>query len=241
MLVDLARLPVLPQQPTQNPLSPHPLDLRGHTGIGGTLPLTGASVATLALRGEEVPSARTRVNGGGLDDDTAVLDELLDVGARVGVSDLSLLIGVEPDFSLADARNGCGKALLRPEVDHGGYEKNEETDEETSGGLCVDVVGHSELTLFLRGVDRERVGRTGCATAGQRLREQSHSAIAVTLFSATVQLRRSGRTGARPLGRLYLSFPGCHLSAACVLDIAFSWATLRNSMHLRLVSTRAFG
>lgn len=102
-------------------------------------------------------------------------------------------------------------------------------------------MGHSELTLFLRGVDRERVGPTGCATAGQRLREQSHSEIAETLFESAVQLRRSGSTGARPTGRLYLSFLGCHLSAACVLAIAFSGATLRDSMHLRLVSTRAFG
>ena len=60
------------------------------------------------------------MDGGGLDDDTAVLDEFLDVRARVGVADLSLLVGVEPDFSLADASDGCGKALLRPEVDHGG-------------------------------------------------------------------------------------------------------------------------
>ncbi len=119
VLVDLARLPVLPQQPTQNPLPPHPKDLRGHTRIGSTLPLTGASVTTLALRGEEVPSARTRVNSGRLDDNAAVLDELLDMGAGVGVADLSLLIGVEPDFSLADARDGCGEALLRSEVDHG--------------------------------------------------------------------------------------------------------------------------
>ena len=59
VLVNLARFPVLPQQPTQNPLPPHPLDLRGHTSIGGTLPLTGAGVATLTLRSKKVPSART--------------------------------------------------------------------------------------------------------------------------------------------------------------------------------------
>ena len=119
VLINLARLPVLPQQPTENPLPPHPLDLGGHTGIGGTLPLTGASVATLALGGEEVAGAGARVDGGGLDDNAAVLDELLYVGAGVGVADLSLLVRIEPDFSLADASDGCGEALLGPEVDHG--------------------------------------------------------------------------------------------------------------------------
>ena len=112
VLVNLARFPVLPQQPTQNPLPPHPLDLGRHTGVGGTLPLTGAGVATLALCGEEVPGAGTRVHGGGLDDDAAVLDELLDVRAGVSVPDLSLLSGVQPYFALADASDRCGEPLL---------------------------------------------------------------------------------------------------------------------------------
>ena len=120
VLVNLPGLPVLPQQPTQDPLPPHPLNLRGHTSIGGTLPLTGTGVTTLALRGKEIASAGAGVDGGGLDNDTAVLNELLDMSAGVGVADLSLLVGVKPDFSLADASDGCGKALLRPEVDHGG-------------------------------------------------------------------------------------------------------------------------
>ena len=118
MLVNLPGLPVLPQQPTQDPLPPHPLNLRGHTSIGGTLPLTGTGVTTLALRGEEIASAGTRVDGGGLDDNAAVLDELLYVGAGVGVADLSLLVGIEPDFSLADASDGRGEALLGAEVDY---------------------------------------------------------------------------------------------------------------------------
>ena len=109
VLINLARLPVLPQQPTENPLPPHPLHLGRHTSIGGTLPLTGTGVATLALRGQELLRAGSRVNGGGLDDDATVLDELLDMGAGVGVPDFRLLGGVEPDFTLADARDGCGE------------------------------------------------------------------------------------------------------------------------------------
>lgn len=119
MFIDLARLPVLPQQPTQDPLSPHPHDLAGHPGLSSTLSLTGTGVTTLALRGEEVARAGARVDGGGLDDDAAVLDEFLDVRAGVGVADLGLLAGVEPDFALAHACDRSGEALLGAEVHHG--------------------------------------------------------------------------------------------------------------------------
>ena len=138
VLVNLARFPVLPQQPTQNPLPPHPLYLGGHTSIGGTLPLTGAGVATLALRGEEVPGACAGVDGGGLDDNAAVLDELLDVRAGVGVADLRLLVGVEPDFALANAGDGRGEALLRPEVDHGGCDDDGDDGGEDDEGVGSD-------------------------------------------------------------------------------------------------------
>ena len=119
MLIDFARLPVLPQQPTKNPLPPHPLDLRRHTSLSGTLPLTRASVTALALRRKEFLCAGARVDGGWLDDDASVLDELLDVGARVGIANLRLLNRVKPDFALADAGDGRGEPLLRTEVDHG--------------------------------------------------------------------------------------------------------------------------
>jgi hypothetical protein len=59
------------------------------------------------------------VDGGGFDDHTAVLDELLDVCARVGVADLSLLSGIEPDFAFANAGDAGGETLLRTEVDWG--------------------------------------------------------------------------------------------------------------------------
>ena len=118
VLNDLARLPVLPQQPTKDPLSPQPENLRGHTSLSGTLPLTGTGVTTLALGGQELKSACPRVDGVGLDDNTTILNELLDVSTGVGVPDLALLSGVKPDFALADACDGCGEPLLRTEVDH---------------------------------------------------------------------------------------------------------------------------
>jgi hypothetical protein len=69
-------------------------------------------VAALSLGGEEIACARARVHSRGLDDDPSVLDELLDVGAGVGVANLGLLSGVEPDFSFADACDARGEALL---------------------------------------------------------------------------------------------------------------------------------
>ena len=74
-------------------------------------------MATLSFGGEEIPCAGARVHGGGFDDNSTILNEFLDVGPGVGVSDLGLFSGVEPDFSLADARDASGKAFLRPEID----------------------------------------------------------------------------------------------------------------------------
>lgn len=119
MLVDLSRLPVLPQQPAENTLSPHPLNLAGHPGLSSTLPLAGTGVTALALGGEEIAGTCAGVDGGGLDDNAAILDELLYVRAGVGVPDLGLLTGVEPNFALAAARNRGGEALLGSEVHHG--------------------------------------------------------------------------------------------------------------------------
>jgi hypothetical protein len=118
VLIDLACFPVLPQQPAKNPLPSHPEDLGGHTSLGSTLSLTGTSVTTLALRRKELLCTSPRVDSGGLNDNTTILDELLDVSAGVGVPDLSLFGGVKPNFALADAGDGCGEPLLRTKVDH---------------------------------------------------------------------------------------------------------------------------
>ena len=50
----------------------------------------------LAFGGEEVARTGARVDGGRLDDDSTVLDQLADVGARVGVPDFVLLGRIEP-------------------------------------------------------------------------------------------------------------------------------------------------
>jgi len=52
------------------------------------------------------------VDGGGFDNDTAILDKLLNVRAGVGVANLSLLSGVKPNFAFANTCNARGEALL---------------------------------------------------------------------------------------------------------------------------------
>ena len=81
MLINLPGFPVFAQKSPEDTLATHPEDLGGHAGLGGTFPLAGASVPPLAFGGEEVARTGAGVNGGRLDDDSAVLDQLADVGA----------------------------------------------------------------------------------------------------------------------------------------------------------------
>ena len=120
MLVNLSSFTVFPQQPTQYTLPAHPLHLRWHTCLRRTLPLTRTGVTTLALRSKEVASACAGVDRSRLDDNTGVFNQLLDVCPRVGVPNLRLLGGIEPDFALADTSDRGGEPLLRTKVDHGG-------------------------------------------------------------------------------------------------------------------------
>src|SRR3984885_7072858 len=101
--IDFASFSVFAKQSSENTLPPHPENLALHTGFSGTLSLTRASVTTLALRRESVPRPGTGVNNSGFSNDVTILEELLDMLAGVGVADLGLLSGVEPDLALANA------------------------------------------------------------------------------------------------------------------------------------------
>ena len=118
MFVDFASLPIFSKQPTENPLSPHPQNLCGHPSLCCTLPFPWTGVSTLSLCREKVTGACAGVDDCGLDDNPAILDEFLDMRARVGVSDFRLFCGVEPYLALADTSDSSGKALLRAKVDH---------------------------------------------------------------------------------------------------------------------------
>ena len=52
------------------------------------------------------------MDGSRFDNDTPILDELLDVRTGVGIPNLSLLGWVKPDFTFAHAGDTGGKALL---------------------------------------------------------------------------------------------------------------------------------
>ncbi len=79
MLVDLLLLAVLAQQTAQNAHAANPHNLGGEAGLCGTLALTSASVATLALLGEALVDAEAAVNRVRLANDVAILHELADV------------------------------------------------------------------------------------------------------------------------------------------------------------------
>ena len=119
VLVDLSAFAVFPQQTAENPLPPHPLNFGRHPSLRSTLPLTHTCMPPLPLGSEEIASTSPGMNDGGLDNDSSILDELLDVGTRVCVANFWLFIGVEPDLALADVGDGGGEPLLRTEVDHG--------------------------------------------------------------------------------------------------------------------------
>jgi hypothetical protein len=63
-------------------------------------------------RRSQFSGAGTRVHGDGLADDEAILDELADCLAGVGVGDFGDFVRVEPDLALAAADNSRRKALL---------------------------------------------------------------------------------------------------------------------------------
>jgi len=118
VLVDLARRTVLDEQAAEDTHAAHPQNLRGHTGIGGTLALTITGVTASATSILEITGSAARVHGIRLLDDKSVRDQLADGLARVGVGDLVHLIGVQPDLSLSAVHDGRSKTLLGSEVNH---------------------------------------------------------------------------------------------------------------------------
>lgn len=85
VLIDFPCLPILSQQPPQNPLSAHPLHRGRHSRFRCPLSLTGAGMSALALGGMGLAHTESRVHDGGLFDNEAIGIELADVLARVCV------------------------------------------------------------------------------------------------------------------------------------------------------------
>lgn len=78
VLVDLARGAVLHEETAEDTHAAHPEDLGRHTGVGGTLALTVAGVATSTAGLLEGASPRPGVHDIWLLDDQAVRDQLAD-------------------------------------------------------------------------------------------------------------------------------------------------------------------
>ena len=74
-------------------------------------------MSSFAFSSEKVAGTCTRVNDGGFNDHSSILDEFLYVCAGVGVPYFGLLCGVEPDLTLADACDSCCEPLLRTKID----------------------------------------------------------------------------------------------------------------------------
>lgn len=88
-----------------------------HTSVRSTLPLTETTVSANSAGGGQLSGTGTRVHGDGLANDEAILNELADGLAGVGIGNLADLVGVEPDLALSAADNGCREALLGAKVD----------------------------------------------------------------------------------------------------------------------------
>jgi hypothetical protein len=88
-----------------------------HTSILCTLPLSEASVSSNSPCCSEGSGAGTGVHGDGLADNEAILNQLADGLAGVGVGDFVDFIGIEPDLALSATDDGRRETLLCPEID----------------------------------------------------------------------------------------------------------------------------
>lgn len=79
LAINLLLLSISAEQTTENAETAHPEDLLGHTGVSGTLSLTGALMATLALGLGPLLASGARVSGDVLSHDQSVLDQLPNV------------------------------------------------------------------------------------------------------------------------------------------------------------------
>merc|ERR1719427_682684 len=101
MAINLLGLPVSLQEPSEDPHPGNPHTLLAGPGVLGTLPLTKATVTTLATGFIISTDTGPGVNSDRLLDDNTILDQLPDILPGVGVGNLVDLIGVKPDLVFA--------------------------------------------------------------------------------------------------------------------------------------------
>jgi len=103
VLVDFAASTVLDEETAEDTETTHPEYLARHASVRGTLSLTKTPMSANSSRGSQVSGAGTGVHGDGLADDEAILDELADRLAGVGIGDFVDFVGIEPDLALSAA------------------------------------------------------------------------------------------------------------------------------------------
>lgn len=116
VLVNFASLTVLAQHATKDAHTAQPDQLGGHAGVTGTVALTSASVASLALGLGHQAHTEARLDGLGLLEYQAVLDELAHSLARGGIANFGGLVGIHPNFALTSLHDAGSQATLQTKV-----------------------------------------------------------------------------------------------------------------------------
>lgn len=92
-------------------------NIRWHTSIRCTLPLTKPTVPSDSPRSVQFTSTRTGVHRNRLADNEAIGNELADCLTGVGIGDFVNLVRVEPDLALAAAGDRRSETLLGAKID----------------------------------------------------------------------------------------------------------------------------
>lgn len=112
VLVNLASLAVLAKHPTKHTHASHPDDRRRHASLPCTATLARTAVTSFTLCFGHQTDTVARMHLLRLLDDQAILDELSDGLARVGVADFGSLVGVEPNLALASLEDASRETTL---------------------------------------------------------------------------------------------------------------------------------
>jgi len=118
VLIKLVSLAIFGKETTENAHASDPNELHGHTCVSSTLSLTSTGMTTFSTGFNIQSCACPRMNSDRFSDDQTVLDETSNLVPRVGISNVGVLVRVEPYFVFAAFHNGSGEALLKDQGAH---------------------------------------------------------------------------------------------------------------------------
>jgi len=96
---------VLLKESSEDTETSDPQNLHWHTGIGCSLPLTSSHVSSLPSGLCMLSSSGSGVDGYWFLDDEPILNQLLDLQTRVGISNFGRLIGIQPHLVFSAFEN----------------------------------------------------------------------------------------------------------------------------------------